>query len=166
MIVAALAAMQLANGYFASQNMKDTAELNRQISDMNAEFAELDAYDAITEGYTAQARYQGVIDQTLGEQQLALTAADIDVNYGSAASIKEETKFIGEMNLMEIQKQAEERALGFKSQARNFRSGGALQLAQDKQRANTVMFNSVAGAAKTSLSGYRPAYTEDSEDEE
>lgn len=154
-VAAGLAALQLAGGYFASQNIKETAKLNQDIANMNAEFAELDAYDAITEGYTQQARYQTVIDQTLSEQNLALTAADVDVNYGTAATLIDETKFTAQMNLMEIQKQAEEKALGYKSQARSYRSGGALQFADAEAKASNVMFNSAASAAQTGLSGYK-----------
>lgn len=150
-----MAALQLAGGYFASQNMRESARLQKDIADMNAEFAELDAYDAITEGQTAQARYQGVIDQTLGEQQLIMTSQDIDVNYGTASSKQEETKFVGEMNLMEIEKDAQEKALGYKSQARTFRSNGVIDNANANAQASSVMFNSVMGAAQTGLSGYQ-----------
>lgn len=152
---AGLAALQLAGGYFAAQNMRESARLNQDIANMNAEFAELDAYDAVTEGYTEQARYQSVIDQTLGEQQLAFTAQDVDVNYGTASAIVEETKFTAEMNLMEIEKHAQEKALGYKSQARQFRSGGVMQKAEADTRAAATMSNAVMGAAQTGLSGYR-----------
>lgn len=152
---AALAGLQLAGGYFASQNMKESARLNQEISDMNSQFAELDAYDAETEGYTEQARYQSVIDQTLGEQQLLMTAADVDVNYGTAASVQEETRFTAELNLMEIQKRAQEKALGYKTQAREFKTSGALQRAEADSKAGDIMFNSAVGAAQTGISGYK-----------
>jgi hypothetical protein len=154
-VMAAMAAMQIASGYFASQNIKATAELNRDIANMNAEFAELDAYDAELEGYSAQARYQGVIDQTLGEQQAALTAADVDVNYGTNASIQEETRFIGRLNLMEIEKQAQQQALGYKRQARDFILGGDLAYSDAMFKASSAMSQGIAGAAQTGLSGYQ-----------
>ena len=152
---AGLAGLQLAGGYFASQNIKESARLNQDIANMNAEFADLDAYDAIAEGYSQQARYQSVIDKTLAEQQLALTAADVDVNYGTASATKQETRFTAELNLMEIQKQAQEKALGYKSQARDYRTSGVLQKAEASAKASSVLFNSVAGAAQTGISGYR-----------
>ncbi len=159
---AGLAGLQLVSGYFQAQNIRESAKLNREIADMNAQYAELDAYDARTQGYTDQARYQSVIDQTLGEQQLALTAQDIDVSYGTAGTIQKETKFTGELNLMEIQKQAEEKALGYKTQARQYRMGGVIQEAEAKSKAASVMFTSAMSAAKTAapaiaegVSGYR-----------
>jgi len=105
-----LAALQLTGGYFASQNIKATARLNQEIADMNAQFAELDAYDALLEGESEKARYQSVIDSVLGEQQAIMEAQGVDTSFGSAASISEETKFTAELNLMEIEKQAQERA--------------------------------------------------------
>ena len=151
----AIAGLELAGGYFASQNIKETAKLNQEIADMNAEFAELDAFDAIAEGGSQEARYQSVIDQTLGEQKLAFATADVDINYGTASSIVEETKFTGELNLMEIQKQAQERALGYKVQARNIKSQGVLDRADANAKADAVMFQSATGAAKTAISGYK-----------
>lgn len=152
---AALAGLQLAGGYFASQNIRETAKLNQEIADLNAEFAELDAHDAIVEGATQQARYQEVIDQTLAEQQLIQTSQDVDVNYGTAKSVQEETRFMAELNLMEIQKQAQEKALGYTSQARSIKSQGVLDRASADAKAGQVLFNSTVSAAQTGISGYR-----------
>jgi hypothetical protein len=151
---AAMAGLQLVGGYFASQNIKETAKLNREISDMNAEFAELDAYDALAQGGTDMASYQAQIDNTLAEQSTMMHAQDIDVNYGSAASVASETKFVGQLNLMEIQKQAQNKALGFKRQARDIRLGGALQQSADHTRAGQAMLSGVTSAAKTGMTGY------------
>lgn len=150
--MAAMAGLQLAGGYFAAENAKKTAQLNKEVAEMNAEFAELDAYDAEIEGYTQASRYQGVIDQTLGEQQLALTAADVDVNYGSAADIQAEARFTGELNKMEILKQAQERALGYKRQARDYRLGSALNTNQAKADAAVMLTQSITNAG---LTGYK-----------
>lgn len=148
------AALELAGGYFASQNIKATAELNKDISDMNAEFAELDAYDAMLQGETNQAKYQSVIDNTLAEQSTMLLAQDVDVNYGSAASVASETKFTGQLNLMQIEKDAQNQALGYKRQARDTRLGGQLQYSADKTRAAQVMTSGITGAMKSGATGY------------
>jgi len=150
-----LAALQLTGGYFASQNIKATARLNQEIADMNAQFAELDAYDALLEGESEKARYQSVIDSVLGEQQAIMEAQGVDTSFGSAASISEETKFTAELNLMEIEKQAQERALGYKRQARDLRTSGAMTRAQGDIEAGATRFTSALGAAQTGLTGYR-----------
>ena len=150
----AIAGLQLASGYFASQNIKETARLNRDIAEMNAEFAELDAYDAKLQGETEKAQYQATIDKTLSEQQLAMTAAGVDVNYGSAAEIQQETRFIGELNKMEIEKRAEEQALGYTKEARKIRSNSFLEYGEARKKAASTMFQSGMSAASTGLTGY------------
>lgn len=153
-VAVGVAGTQLISGFFAAENTKETARLNREIADMNAEFAELDAYNTKVEGYSEVARYQKVIDSTLAEQQANLSAADVDVNYGTAATIQSETSFIGELNKMEMRKQAEESALGYKNQARMYRISGAMGYSQGIMQAESTQFNAVLGAAKTGLSGY------------
>ena len=154
-LFAGLAGLQLAGGYFAAQNIKETARLNQDIADLNAEFAELDAYDAEIEGFTQQARYQGIVDKTLGEQTEILAAADVDITFGTAGELQKETRIIAEINKMEIEKQANERSLGFKAEARDFRVSGFLNRLQDDVRASNVKFQAIVGAAGTGLSGYR-----------
>lgn len=149
-----LAALQIAGGYFASQNIKATAALNRDIANMNAEFAELDAYDSELEGATSQARYQGVIDNTLAEQSTLLAAQDVDTNYGSAASIAAETKFVGELNLMEIEKRAQEQVLGYTRQSRDYKLSGIMGITDSKSRASQAITSGITGAAQTGLTGY------------
>lgn len=155
-----VAALQLAGGYFAAQNIRDTAELNQDIAEMNAEFAELDAYDAEIQGETDQAQYQVAIDKTLSDQRLAAAVADVDINYGSVGDIVRETEFIAELNLMEIEKQAQEKALGYNRQARDFRLGGDLNRAAEEGRASATEFGAITGAlttfSKSDFSGYGP----------
>ncbi len=149
-----VAALQLAGGYFASQNIKATAELNRDISDMNAEYAELDAHDAEIEGFNRKTRYQKVIDDTLAEQQAVMQAQDVDTSFGSAASVQAETRFVGELNMMEIQKQAQEQALGYRRQARQYRMGGALEYGDSMFRSGQALASGITGAMKSGLTGY------------
>ena len=155
-----LAALQLASSYFAAQNARDTAELNHDIAQMNAEFAELDAYDAEIEGESAIARYQAVVDQTLSAQKVAFAVADVDATYGSASEVVKETRFIADMNRMEIEKQAQEKALGYKRQARDYRLQAGLTLAAEEGRASAIQASGITSAlgtlAKADYTGYGP----------
>ena len=153
----AVAGLKLAGGYFAAQNIKETAKLNREIAEMNAEFAELDAYDALIDGGTQKAEYQKVVDRTLGEQKANMLAADIDVSYGSAASIEQETRFTAELNKFELEKRAQETALGYTNQAREYRHGGALNEGRAKAEAQSMVFQAGVDAAESAakaMSGY------------
>ena len=151
----AMASLQLAGGYFAAQNAKETARINGEISDMNSEFADLDAYDAQIEGYSLKSRYQSVVDKTLSTQRTNLAAADVDLQYGSAAEIQKETRFTAEMNKMEIDKQAEERALGFRQQSRDYQVQGAMTRSAGSAEASAYMFQGLTSVANTYASNYR-----------
>ena len=141
-----VAALNLVGGYFASENIKESARLNQDISEMNAQFAELDAYDAEIEGFTQEARYQSVIDTTLSDQRLVAAATDVDVGFGSTADLARETAFIGELNKMEIEKQAHEQAAGFKTQAKQFRLQGFMQNLEAQTKASAALFGGVTSA--------------------
>lgn len=151
----AKAALDIVGGYYAAQNIRETAALNRDIANMNAEFAELDAYDAIKEGYSNQARYQSVIDQTISQQNLAITASGSELGYGTTGDIQAESEFIAELNLMEIEKRAQEKALGYTQQARQFRMGSELAFAQSEIRAEQALYSGVTGAINEGVTGYR-----------
>ena len=149
-----VAALQIAGSMFAADNIERTAKLNKQISDMNAEFAELDAFDAEIEGFSEIAKYQSVVDQTLGEQRANLGAADVDINYGNVGDIQKETRFIAEINKMEIEKRAQEKSLGYKAEARSIRLGGVLDQAAAKTKAGATRLQGLISAASTGLTGY------------
>ena len=151
---AALAGLQLAGGYFASQNIKQTAELNRSIAEMNAQFAELDMFDTLAQGETDKALYQKQIDDTLAAQSAMMNAQDIDMSFGSASSIEAETRFTGQLNLMQIEKEAQNRVLGIKRQTRDMIMGAEMKYGNDMSRASQAMFSGVMSAASTGLTGY------------
>lgn len=152
--VAAIAALELAGGYFASQNIKDTAKINRDVANMNAEFAELDAYDALLSGETAKSKYQSLVDQTLSDQNTIFAAQGIDSGFGSAKDIQDETRFIADLNKMEIEKQYEEQALGYERESRGITMRSHLDYSRQLQRSSDVMFKSITNAAKTGTKEY------------
>lgn len=154
-VYAGMAALQYAGGLFASQATAETARINQEISEMNAEFAELDAYDAKLEGYSEVSRYQTTIDATLGAQTAQLAAADVDTSFGSVASIQEETKFIAELNKLEIMNQASAKVLGYERQARDIRLGGYFDNIHAQQQASSQKTTGMFNAASTGLTGYQ-----------
>lgn len=152
---AGLAALQLAGSYFASENIREAARLNQDIAEMNAEFAELDAYDALIQGETEATRYQSVIDNVFSEQTAIAAAQGLDLDFGTAASLQAEDDFVNQMNLMEIEKAAQEQALGFRNEASQFRMRGVLGAAQADVQAQTVLTQGITSAAQTGITGYR-----------
>lgn len=152
---AAMASLQLMGGYFQNENMRNAAKLNQQIAEMNAEFAELDAYKAIVGGQTSKARYQSVVDKTLATTTANITAADVDITYGSAAELVKENRFIAELNKMEIDKQAQEAALGYRQQARDYRVQGASTASAQRRAGAEALTQGFLGASKEYAGSYK-----------
>lgn len=151
---AVLAAMQVISGNNQAAALRAQAKRKQMIADMNAEFAELDAWEAEQQGYADQARYQGVVDATVGTQRVAYASKNVDIGYGTAAEVQAETRITGMLNMLDIQKQARNKALGFKKEAQNLRLGGEMTRQQGDMDATATQNAAYMNAAGTALSGY------------
>src|SRR5690606_13479256 len=97
---------------------------------------------------TQSARYQSVIDSTVGSQVAGFAAQNVDVTSGTARAIREDTKTVGYLNALDIQTQARNKAYGLKVQAISTRLAGDFGVIQGGYE---------AGAARTA--GYLNAIT-------
>lgn len=151
---ALLAGAQLIGGYQQGDAIKGSAEVQKSINDMNAQFQELDAFDAQKAGYSKAARYQSVVDSTIGKQRTALASEHVDVGYGTAADVQAESKLTGMLNVLEIQRQGREAAHGFQMQAINTRLGGEMATLQANMDASSAENRGFTSALSTGVSGY------------
>jgi hypothetical protein len=154
---AALAAFQYFSGQAQASSMRAQGRYQQKIADMNADYAEFDAYEAEKSGYAEAAAYEKIIDQTIGEQKVQLAAADVDVNYGTAADLQSESRLNGILNVLDFKKAAYERAKGFKNEARNLRIGGQTARSQATLNANATSVSSTITAAGYGLRGAEAA---------
>lgn len=153
-VFAGLAAFQVINGLHQAEIIRANAKIQKQINDMNAQFAELDAYNAEVQGYTDETRYQGIIDDTVGQIDFAYTMDKVDTGFGTARSVIDQTKYTGFLNKLEIQNQSRLKALGYRQEARNIRLGSFLSGMESNQRAKASETASLIDASRTALSGY------------
>ena len=151
----ATGAFQMITGAQQAEAVRQQARIQRQIDEMNAQFAEVDAYEAEKQGYSQEARYQSYIDAVAGEQKLALASQNVDISFGSAKELQQETSTTGFLNQLDIKNQAHQRALGYTNQARNIRFQGERGLTQANYDANTMATRSLLGGIQTGLSGYK-----------
>lgn len=150
----ALAAYQVISGYQQAETIREQARLKKQIDDINADDAELDAYKAEQYGYTESARYQSVVDQTVAGQRAAYAANNVDVSYGTAAQKQNETRLTGYFNMLEMQRRGKERALGYKREARNIRLGSAFARQQGEIDAASARAHGISSGLSTGITGY------------
>lgn len=151
---AALAGLQIVNGLHQAQMMREQSALQQRINEMNAKYAEIDAYNAEIMGETEIAAYQVQIDQTVGEQRAGYAAQDVDVNFGTAKEVQEETKLVGFLNQIQMRRDARAKAMGLRREAGNIRLGSAMQAGQSEMTGRSAMMSGVLQAGSTGLSYY------------
>lgn len=150
----ALAGLQIWSGLQEAEMIRRNARIQAQIDEMNAKYAELDAYKTEVAGESEIAAYQPVIDQTIGEQKTAFAAQDVDINFGTAADLINETKLTGFLNQLKLRQEARARAMGFRAEARQTRLGSQMRSSQADMSAASATTSGYVSAAATGLSAY------------
>lgn len=122
---AAIGVLSVSSAYAQGEAQRMQGQYQKNMADINARNAELSAEDSIKRGGEAAASYRKKINQTVGAQRAALAAQGIDVNADDALSLQDETRQIGEMDVLTIKNNALREAFGYKSQAQSYQSAGA-----------------------------------------
>lgn len=152
-VYGAMAGLQLLSGVQQANNIQRQAELQKQLDQFNIEQAQLDAFNAEADGYTQMARYQNVINAIDSTQRNTYYANDVNPNFGTAADIQADTKLTGQLNLLDIQSQAHQRALGYKKQANNMRGQSELNSIGASLQASSTRSAAIIGALGTVATG-------------
>jgi len=151
-------ANSLVGAYTQSQAIKAQAGYAQAMGERNARLAEMQADDALRRGNIDAARVRREGERFVGGQRAALSASGIDVNYGSAAELQSETKYLSEEDARMTQNNAWREALGFKSQANDYRSRGRVAAMQGRFEARNTL---LTGGLKFLQSGALAAYSLD-----
>lgn len=151
---ALLAGAQLIGGYQSADAIKQNGQVKSSIDDMNAKFADLDAFNATRNGQSKAARFDTTTAAVIGKQRTAMAAAHVDVGYGTAADVQSDSKLTSMVNVLELQRQGREQAKGYQMQAINTRLGGQMNLFQADLDASAAINKGFTGALSTGISGY------------
>lgn len=154
LVYAGLAAYSMLTGMQNAEMIRENARLSQEVNDFNSDLALLDAYQAQQDGYSQEARYENVISQTIGSQRAAYAAGGVDVNFGTAAAVQSETRLRGELNKMDIINEANNRAIGYRNEARATRLQGFLNSSASEVSAAATQNAGIIKAAELGLSGY------------
>lgn len=150
----ALAGLQAVGGFQSADIIRQNGDLQASVNDMNAQYADLDAYRALESGYGNAARYQTTVDQTIAADRGAYASEGVQVGYGTAADVEGDNRIAGMVNTLQIQKNARNAAAGYQAQAINIRLGGQTIQLQAGLNASAAQSQGVMGAASTLLAGY------------
>lgn len=126
LLLLAQGGLQLWSGYQQAELIEGQTDLQQDINDLNAQYVEYDAWEAERFGYTQAARYSGVVDSVVGSQRAGYAAEGVDVNFGTAAQVQEDSRLNAHLNALDIQKAARAKARGLRVEASNIRLQGEL----------------------------------------
>ena len=154
LIYAAIAGLKLLQGVQQANSIQRQAELQKELDKFNIEQAELDAFRAEQQGYTEQARYQSAIDANLAAGRTAYIAADVDPNFGTARDVQSQNRVAADLNLLDIQAQAHQKAMGIKQQVNNSKTQSTLNFNAAETKAVATRNAAIIGGAGDALTGY------------
>lgn len=155
----ALAALQAVGGFQMAQITRQNGELQNDIADMNAKYADLDAFNAIAEGQGIAAKYEGSANSVIGADKAAFAGAGVAIGYGTAGDVITDNRIAAKNNVLQIQREAQNKAVGFKTQGINLRLGGQMSKLQANLNASSQQMAGVTSAVSTGVSGYAYSQT-------
>ena len=148
----ALAGFQIISGLQQAEMVRMQAEVQKQIDDFNAEMAEFDAWRAQGYGQTQMAIYQTQLDQAKAAGRVSAAGAGVKLE-GSLGELAAEQEIVGLANMLDIENQTRERALGYTRQARSIRLGSQINYGQSQVQARSIIGGSILQAAGTVVAG-------------
>lgn len=152
-VYAALAGYQIISGFQQAEMVGMQADIQRQIDEFNAELAEFDAWKVQAYGQTQVARYQSQVDQTEAAAKVSAAGANVKIE-GSLAEVAAQNDVIAQANILTIENQAREAALGYTRQAQGIRIGSQLNQMTAKTQQAAIRGGAIAQGLGTVARGF------------
>lgn len=150
----ALAAIQTVGGFQQADTIRKNGDIQAEVNNFNAKFADIDAHNALASGYSDAARYDKVIDSVVSSGRAAYASEGVSVGYGTAGDMEKSNKIAGLVNSLQIQRQARDAAMGYETQAINLRMGGQMIQLQSNLQANAAASGGAMQGAQTGINAY------------
>ena len=125
------------------------ASYNRKLNEFTLEAREHDANEIRSYGQTLSSRVQANVDRVIGSQQAILASQGVNVAYGSAAKVQQETRTVGVINALALQGAARNKAYGISSESVGLRLQGRLDYLKGKEQAFTQLRNALLSGRDT-----------------
>ena len=126
----------------ASRYKAQVAEQNRKIALDNAAMER-------QIGLEEARRQRMSVLQEIGKQEVAFAGSGVDVGYGTALDMIEDTAMLGELDALTIEYNAEKRARNYDIDAMNFANERNLELMSAKNADKAATIGAVTGGLKT-----------------
>lgn len=112
--------------YSKSKATKKAYEYDAAVDRNNAQYAEFNAEDAITRGQIDEGNSRLKYASVKGSQRARFAANGVDVDYGSARNIQDDTQMMSDLDAATIKDNALRAAWGFKVQAQGYTDNARL----------------------------------------
>lgn len=145
----ATAGGQMMQGYSAMQQGKYEAGIARQ----NAALERESAIQSIKQGQVERRDYWRKVGSTKGQQIAAMAANGIDVDYGTASRIQDDTQMLSDEDAANLYENIHNRTRGHIINAANYK----MEAKAAKQRGKAAMAGAAIGAAGSLLGSFQQA---------
>ena len=143
----AMAGLALYQGWTQAEGAKAMGQYQNEMAKINSANAEMQADGAIKRGKEAAENYKKKVNSLVGTQKVGYAAGGVDVGYGSAQEIQDETREIGARDIATIKNNAFLEAMGYKAESQNaLRRGRIAQLGAKNESANTLLTGGLSAA--------------------
>jgi hypothetical protein len=157
-VLLALAAIQGFSSYKQAEATEGAARLQKELDNIDAGYIDYDAHEAEVFGVTEGVRHQTYINKTLSEQQSVFAAQGVDVSYGTAKEIQDETRLVGTLNVIDMRASGIMKSIGLKRKAQAMRSGANMQYEQTTMNAKARENAGYIEAGSTAFRGYTQTF--------
>lgn len=145
----------LAGAYSQSQAMKAQGDYQRQMANLNARMADMQAEDALKRGSREATEHKKKVKQLVGSQRAAMASQGIALDSGSALDIQEETISMGAEDALTIKNNAWREAWGYRSQGEASRYEGEVAKAASRNQARNTL---ITGGLQATAAGLQAGY--------
>lgn len=149
-----LAGLSVAQAYGQSVAIEARGEYQNTMSQINARNAERMGRDAVARGNKAAGVQRSKVNQLIGAQKSAYAASGVEVGYGTAAKVQEQTRDIGYDDAITIENNAFLESLGYQQAAFNSSQAGEMERSAASFKAGSTLLGGGLKAADKLYENY------------
>jgi hypothetical protein len=149
----AAGAVQAAGQLYQGAAANAQGKYESQVAKINAQQEVDAAHESFLTGQTERRDFWRKIGQVKGQQVASMAANGIDVGFGTAARVQDDTQMLADADATNLYRNIEQRTKGHQINASNYVS----EAKADRARGRAALAGSVFSAASSLLGGFQQA---------
>lgn len=148
----AMAGAQTVGGIMQADAMKQQGKYEERQANFNARMLDLQAEDALKRGDKVASDVRRHGKQVRGTQRASFAGQGVDVGFGSALDLQDETVHFNNLDVLEAKNNAWRESFGYHVQAENTRLQGRHALTSARMNAKMTILGAGLGAGQQGIS--------------